>query len=208
MTDIVFDYDDQSMSWTDRSALRRPLRTRVNSDEHKPIAARVPSLLPLVKRGQGARSAPVTVSRRLLCAGFALLPLVGCGKRNRPPMVLHIASDGDEMAFKPDHLFCPTGVLVQIVFHNAEDILDDPHNWVLLKPGTEAAFLADADKSAADTATIPPKDKDMVIAATPSCPKGKTVMVSFMAPAPGHYPFVCSFPGHGETMHGTLIVTP
>jgi len=111
------------------------------------------------------------------------------------------------MAFKPSRLFCRTGADVRLFFHNAEEILDDPHDWVLLKPGTEAAFVADADKSTSDTAAIPPKDKDMVIAATPSCPKGKTVTVNFIAPAPGSYPFTCSFPGHGDTMRGTLIVT-
>jgi azurin len=111
------------------------------------------------------------------------------------------------MAFKPDHLCCQTGADVRLFFHNAEEILDDPHDWVLLKPGTEAAFVADADKSTSDFASIPPKDKDMVIAATPSCPKGKTVMIDFIAPAPGNYPFTCSFPGHGETMRGTLVVT-
>jgi plastocyanin len=136
-----------------------------------------------------------------------LLPLTACGKQKVPPVEFHIASDGDEMAFKPDHLFCRTGADVRLFFHNAEYILDDPHDWVLLKPGTEAAFVADADKSTGDTASIPPKDTDMVIAATPSCPKGKTVMVEFIAPPPGNYPFVCSFPGHGETMRGTLVVS-
>jgi azurin len=31
--------------------------------------------------------------------------------------------------------------------------------------------------------------------------------VQFIAPAPGNYDFVCSVPGHGETMRGTLTVT-
>jgi azurin len=157
--------------------------------------------------GCQAIGSSIAVPRRSLVVGLAFLPLAACGKRNPPRIELHIASDGDEMAFKPDHLYCQTGADVRLFFHNAEDILDDPHDWVLLKPGTEAAFVADADKSTSDTASIPPKDKDMVIAATPSCPKGKTVMVNFIAPAPGSYPFTCSFPGHGHTMHGSLVVT-
>ena len=122
-------------------------------------------------------------------------------------VVLHIASDGDNLAFKPDRLTCPTGATVKLTFRHAGQIIDDPHNWVLLKPGTMDAFLADADKIEDDTTVVPPRDKDMVLAATPMCPRHQTVTVTFMAPAPGDYPFVCSVPGHGETMHGTLTVT-
>jgi azurin len=120
---------------------------------------------------------------------------------------LRIASDGDEMAFKPDRLTCPAGADVRVAFHHAGEIINDPHDWVLLKPGTETAFLADADRQTDDTVAVPPADRDMVLAATPLCAKGKTVSVTFTAPAPGNYPFVCSVAGHGESMHGILTVT-
>jgi azurin len=69
------------------------------------------------------------------------------------------------------------------------------------------AFLADADRQQDEQQPIPPQDANMIIAATPLCPRGKTVTVTFIAPAPGDYPFVCSIPGHGQTMHGILTVT-
>ncbi len=122
------------------------------------------------------------------------------------PIELRIASVGDELAFEPDHLTCPTGASVRLIFHHAGEIISDPHNWVLLKPGTEAAFFADADKQS-DVKAIPDGDAAMVLTATPICGKGEITMVDFVAPAPGQYTFVCSVPGHGETMQGVLTVT-
>jgi azurin len=141
-------------------------------------------------------------------AGLAVISLAACNRRSAPPpqVSLHIASDGDELAFKPDHLFCRTGADVRLFFHHAGQILSDPHDWVLLKPGHRKAFLADADRAAGDT-VIPAGDETMVLAATPLCGKQHIVMVEFTAPARGDYDFVCSVPGHGETMRGTLTVT-
>jgi azurin len=149
------------------------------------------------------------ITRRRVVTGFLAFPLAGIGPAGAAARVvrLKIASDGDELAFKPDHLTCPSGAAVRLSFHHAGTISSDPHDWVLLKPGTEPAFLADADKQPNDNVVVPPQDKDMVLAATPMCPKGKTVTIRFTAPAPGDYPFVCSVPGHGETMHGILTVT-
>ncbi len=96
--------------------------------------------------------------RRPVVLGLAVLPLAGCKPRNVAAVELHIASDGDQLAFKPDHLFCPTGADVRLFFHHAGQIIDDPHDWVLLKPGTVDAFLADADKSPDDTLVIPAND--------------------------------------------------
>jgi azurin len=139
---------------------------------------------------------------------LAAFPLAGCNRHGAAPpqITLHIASDGDQLGFRPDHLTCKTGVQVRLFFHHAGEILDDPHDWVLLKPGHLKAFLADADKSTGDT-VIPANDRPMVLASTPLCGKQHTVMVEFTAPAPGDYDFICSVPGHGETMRGILTVT-
>ncbi len=130
-------------------------------------------------------------------------PALAAGKT----VALRIASDGDNLAFKPDRLTCPAGATVKLTLRHGGNIIDDPHNWVLLKPGMTDAFLADADKIEDDKTVVPPQDKDMVLAATPMCQRHQTVTITFVAPAPGDYPFVCSVPGHGETMRGTLTVT-
>ena len=148
----------------------------------------------------------MSLARRSMIALFLALPFAGA--RAAPRTVkLRIASDGDEMAFKPDRLTCPSGTEVRVSFHHAGDVSSDPHDWVLLKPGTMKAFLADADKQTDDAVVVPAGDEGMVLAATPLCAKGKTVSVTFPAPPPGDYPFVCSVAGHGLSMHGILTVT-
>ena len=146
------------------------------------------------------------LTRRQIALCFAVFALAGCNRRNVPQVTLYIASDSDELAFRPDRLSCPAGAHVQLFFHHAGKILSDPHDWVLLAPGHLKAFLADADKAPDDT-VIPANDEPMVLAATPLCGKQHTVMVEFIAPVPGNYDFVCSIAGHGETMRGILTVT-
>ena len=144
------------------------------------------------------------VARRSVLAGLLTLQACSPGKLVRQKITLHIASDGYDLVFKPDHLACPANSDVTLFFRHAGEIIHDPHDWVLLKQGTEKAFLDAADKSS--EGGIVPENSAFVIAHTPLCPMGKTVSVTFGAPPPGVYPYVCSIPGHGESMHGTLKV--
>ena len=46
-----------------------------------------------------------------------------------------------------------------------------------------------------------------VISKTPMAGAGESTEVTFTAPGPGTYPFVCTFPGHAVAgMSGTLVV--
>jgi azurin len=151
------------------------------------------------------RQGATWLSRRSML--LALPALVSCGPDGaRPQVTLNIASDGDELAFRPARLSCPRGCNVTLFFRHAGSIMRDPHDWVLLKPGTEKAFLKAADASPGDDGIVAANRND-IIARTPLCPMGETVRVDFAAPAPGTYPFVCSVPGHGDSMRGTLSVT-
>jgi azurin len=147
------------------------------------------------------------LSRRRLLLRLLTVPLtvVGCGReRNREPQVvdLFIESDGDFLAFYPDSLTCPSGAHVRLTFHHGGKFLSARHNWVLVRPGQMEAV----DKDVEHNEGIIPKDDKRVIADTPMCDKGATVMTQFTAPAPGDYPFFCSTPGHGECMNGILHV--
>jgi azurin len=86
-------------------------------------------------------------------------------------------------------------------------ILTQEHNWVLVFAGTVDAVDAAGQKAGRAKHFVPAGDP-RVIAATPLCGKGERVMVAFVAPAPGDYPFFCSNPGHAEDMRGVLHVTP
>ena len=132
------------------------------------------------------------------------LIFLGCGLRPKPKQQvvdLHVETDGDLIAFKPDTLTCPTGALVHLTFHHAGRFLSARHNWVLVYPGQMEAL----SKDALENDGIISKDDPRVIVATPICDKGGTVMTQFIAPLPGDYPFLCST--HAEDMRGILHVT-
>jgi azurin len=138
---------------------------------------------------------------------MALLPIRQADTAEPPVVELHIASDGDELRFVPRRLTCPSGATVRLFLHHAGEIISDVHNWVLLKPGAKNIFIRDADREPDESLVVPPGDEYLVLAATPLCGRGQTVIAEFTAPPPGEYPFVCSIPGHGATMAGVLLVT-
>jgi azurin len=80
------------------------------------------------------------------------------------------------------------------------------HNFVLLHAGTDAAAFAREAMSAAATSYIPAAMQDAVLASTVVIGGGETTSVTFVAPAPGTYDYLCSFPGHASIMKGKLIV--
>jgi azurin len=146
--------------------------------------------------------------RRRFLLGCLAVPsaLFGCGRKQTPEqrvVDLFIESDGDFLAYKPYTLTCPSEAIVRLTFHHGGKFLSARHNWVLVYPGQMEAVDKDVD----DKEGIITKDDKRVIASTPMCDKGVTVMTQFTAPAPGEYPFFCSTPGHGECMNGILHVT-
>ena len=136
--------------------------------------------------------------------------LSACRQRSEPvkPLVrvdLQIASDGDLLKFKPTALSCPAGAQVRLTFTHAGKYISFEHNWVLILPHTFDAVNKAALAAGEKNGWVPPGDK-RVLAATPLCGKGQKVMVEFIAPAAGDYPFICSNPGHAEDMWGVLHV--
>jgi plastocyanin len=133
-----------------------------------------------------------------------LWTLLGCGreaKSEQQVVELYLTTDGDFLAFVPDMLTCPSGARVRLTLHHAGKILSARHDWVLTYPGRLEALTKDS----LDHDGILSEGDPLVIATTPLCDKGGTVMVEFTAPRPGDYPFVCST--HPEDMRGILHVT-
>lgn len=153
--------------------------------------------------------------------GAALL-LSGCGGSPAAPAAntsaqapaaaastvnLEIANQGLELKFNKERLEAPAGSKITLVLKN--DTQPDSgmqHNWVLVKPGTEPMVAADGISAGADNAWLKPKD-DRVIAHTAKMVKGgESVTVTFDAPPPGEYPYICTFPGHAGVMKGVLVI--
>jgi azurin len=124
-----------------------------------------------------------------------------------PDVELTISTDGDLLAFKPTELTCPAGAHVRLNFIHAGKYIRQDHDWVLTVPGAVTA-VAKAGLQAGEGAGYLPAADRRVLAATPLCGKGEHVSVDFVAPAPGDYPFMCSYPGHDQFMRGVLHITP
>jgi len=82
------------------------------------------------------------------------------------------------------------------------------HNVVILKPGTSVPEFAMKCAPAAATDYIPQdaETKALIIAHTKMLGGGEKDTITFTAPAPGEYPFLCSFPGHFAMMQGVMTV--
>jgi azurin len=87
-----------------------------------------------------------------------------------------------------------------------QELLVMGHNFVLLKQGTDLpAFGQAATLAGKDTDWIPNNGED-IIAHTKMIGGGQSTSITFMAPEPGTYDFLCSFSGHWATMKGKFIV--
>ena len=71
---------------------------------------------------------------------------------------------------------------MRVFLHHAGEIINDAHNWVLLRPDARNKFVEDADREPDETVIVPPGDEYLVLAGTPLCGRGQTVMAEFTAP--------------------------
>jgi azurin len=162
--------------------------------------------------GDASLSDDLKLRRQLILLPVLAAPLLllGCRQRSAPASAtsveLHIQTDGDFLAFVPTDLTCPTGAHVRLFFHHAGEHVPQEHNWVLVRPGTVDEVEKAATAAGEGSGWVPQHDA-RVLAATSLCSPGATASVEFVAPAPGDYPFFCSFPGHGAEMRGILHVT-
>ena len=112
-----------------------------------------------------------------------------------------------QMKFDKAELTVKAGAGVELAFTN-NDPMPMMHNLVLVKPGSRIEIVtAAATMGAAGMANSFVPDSDKVLAATPLVLTGNTYKLYFKAPTtPGKYEYICTYPGHGLTMWGTLVV--
>jgi azurin len=120
---------------------------------------------------------------------------------------LQLASVANTMAYDKTALSVPTGAEVHLTLKNNATMSTLPHNWVLVKPGTEAAVAAAGLKMGETAGYIDVRDKDILVN-SPFAKPGETAELTFTAPEPGKYPYICTVPGHYLMMKGVLTVTP
>jgi azurin len=115
---------------------------------------------------------------------------------------------GDTIGYDRSELRVGAGdeVTVTITHTGTLGVESMGHNFVLLKQGVDMSGFATAAQQAADQGYIPPGREGNVIAHTKLVGGGESDSVTFQAPKPGTYQFLCSFPGHWSGMNGVLIV--
>lgn len=131
-------------------------------------------------------------------------------QKGAPTMGTTLALSGnDMMQFDKNELMAKSGEKITLTFRHVGQ-LDKRvmgHNFVLLKPGTDITGFANEAAAVGESGDWIPNDGVQVIAHTKMLGGGQTDVITFDAPAPGIYDFICSFPGHSAMMRGTLTVT-
>ncbi len=111
------------------------------------------------------------------------------------------------MQYDQKELAVKAGAKIKWVFNNPDDMM---HNLLIVKPGTadEVSQAAiDLGLVGQEKGYVP--DLDAVLYHTSLLEPGASDIIYFTAPStPGNYTFVCTFPGHGAIMRGTLRVDP
>ncbi|MEO1266746.1 MAG: azurin [Myxococcota bacterium] len=80
------------------------------------------------------------------------------------------------------------------------------HNFVLLKKDVDLQAFATKAMAAKATDYIPAEMKDAIVAHTKLLGGGQSDTITFDAPEPGTYKFLCTFPGHYGLMQGDFVV--
>jgi azurin len=119
------------------------------------------------------------------------------------PVTFDISAKGEELAFDTTSISADSGAEVTITFTNPASF--NQHNLVIVAAGDKDLVAADGIPAGADNNYVQPGDS-RVIANTKLLAAGTSGEVTFTAPAPGAYQFVCTFPGHNFTMFGDFTV--
>jgi azurin len=139
----------------------------------------------------------------------AALLLAACGGGAAPNSGLGtnftIGSVGEEFRFDADGIILPTGR--QITINVKNNAANSQHNWVLVNGGEDVAARINQEGLLADAPKGYVPDSPDVLAHSQLLEGGQEETVTFTAPAPGTYVYLCTFPGHYDAgMKGALVV--
>jgi putative heme-binding domain-containing protein len=159
----------------------------------------VPNYQPIAKE---LRPHPIEMDLRLL-AKSEPNPFE---KRINGAREIDVAAVGN-LSYGTRTLRVTAGEAVQLTFENRDVV---PHNWALADAGQLAAVGALCNQLVSDPDAVfrqyIPETEHVLVWTDIVSPKASQT-IWFRAPEqPGHYPFLCTFPGHWPVMNGVLIV--
>jgi azurin len=156
----------------------------------------------------------------LVCSLSLALSACGGGKKEPekaavPPaksttpeaQVVVIHPVGEEMKYETTEFTVKAGTPVRVVMENTAMQPAMHHNVVITKPGTSTDEIGLAAVQAGEAKGYIP-DHAAILFHTEMAAPGETKQVEFIAPAPGDYPYLCTFPGHYVFMKGVMHSTP
>lgn len=147
-------------------------------------------------------------------ASFALLTMVaamlGCSSNVAPPKVVEITGD-DFMKFSVTSFEAKPGQKVTVRLKNIGELPKEAtaHNWVLLAKEAYTPKFVELGMPHPERDYIAFDQEFYVLARTKLLGPGESDSVTFTAPAPGAYDYVCTFPEHYTGgMKGVMTVRP
>ena len=117
------------------------------------------------------------------------------------------AAEPEDFLYAQEALEAPAGSIITLTLTNKTDADDEiGHNWVLVKPGQEESVLANGIAAGDDKDWLDVNDPG-IIAYTALIEGEDSASVTFEAPPPGTYTYLCTFPEHyAGGMKGTLTI--
>jgi azurin len=111
------------------------------------------------------------------------------------------------MAFNTKELSAKAGQKIKLTFDNKGAIAPLQHNVIVGQAGSQQRLMALAmqimtDPQGMAKGYIP--EGPEILAHTKLVNPGQAETIEFVLPAPGDYPYICSFPGHSMIMNGVI----
>lgn len=144
----------------------------------------------------GAGVLGVAVAGIVMAADVAPLPTI-----QGADTTITIRASGSTLEFTPTRVSARAGTRLRIRFVNDGTL---PHNLVVPRSDDDIDALVLAAYKAGDTNYVPMELKEKLIGWTTLASPGESVETSFVVPPAGEYTYVCLFPGHSNSMLGTL----
>ncbi|MEM9079175.1 MAG: plastocyanin/azurin family copper-binding protein [Verrucomicrobiota bacterium] len=122
-----------------------------------------------------------------------------------------VVEGNDQMKFSKTEFTVKEGQTVSVTLKNVGKLpkMAMGHNLVIIQPGTDALLFANDCAPNMATTGLPNQEKfkSAIVAGTKMLGPGEEDTITFTAPEPGKYDFLCTFPGHcAAQMRGVMTV--
>jgi plastocyanin len=112
-----------------------------------------------------------------------------------------VRSEGPNLEYVPARIAVRQGLRVRVRYVN-DGVL--PHNIVFPRDENDIDDLAAGAAESASTGYVPLAQKAKLFGFSGLAKPGESTELVFTVPPPGEYRFVCLYPGHQNSMVGTL----